>query len=431
MNASRRRFVSSAGAAATAVAATAGSLAPTGAEAKSPLKASKRVQSISAMTFAPDGRLVVADWRSGALHALALPAMQSTRETSFNVLDLSDRVAKAYRLEPSALRVTASALRVDGQVAVLALALGRKADAPTGLALVDTKGSVTALDLDAAWVATQALDRAPGDATLWSKQPARSLLVTDLKAYRNELIVAGLTNSSFDSTLRRVPYPFAGAGSAVAVEMYHAVHNQIETRAPVRAFNVIDVAGQPTLLAAYTCTPLVTVPMADLKDGARVRGKTIAELGFGNSPLDVVPFSIEHQGQKSDWVLVANSAKAADLISLPDIVKAAQADGLSQPVKAPFEQHAGVRAIPVPIANVQRVMDQGSQFLTVLRRDAQDGQLQLVSVRKGAFFRLSDHINEYDFASYAYPAGDKFQQDYIRPFHRMMKTDEGHAALVK
>jgi hypothetical protein len=429
MNASRRHFVSS------ATAAVAGTVASTPAAAKVQHKASAKVRSISALCFAPDGKLVAADWRTGALHALKLPAVPAGKETSFNVLDLSDRLAKAYQLDSAALRVTASVLHIDGQVAVLALALGRKADAPAGLALVNARGQVTALDIDAALAATHPLGREPGDATLWAQQPARSLLVTDLKVFGNELIVAGLTNSTFDSTLRRVPYPFtgtaSGAGSATAVEMYHAVHNQIETRAPVRAFNIIDVAGQPTLLAAYTCTPLVTVPMAELKDGARVRGKTIAELGFGNSPLDVVPFSIQHQGQKSDWVLVANSAKAADLISLPDIVKAAQAEGLSQPVKAPFEQHAGVRAIPVPISNVQRIMDQGPQFLNVLRRDAQDGQLQLVSVRKGAFFRLSDHINEYDFASYAYPAGDKFQQDYIRPFHRMMKTDEGHAALVK
>lgn len=429
MNRSRRNFVSSTTAAVAAASTLAGAITTSPAEAKT-LKTSRKVQSISAMTFAPDGKLVVADWRSGALHALQLPALPVAAEVSFNVLDLSERLSRAYRLNASAVRVTASAMDAKAQVVVLGLALGRKANAPAGLALVDSKGRVTPIDLDAVLGATQSLGREPGNATLWSRQPARSLMVTDMKASGSELIVAGLTNSSFDSTLRRVPYPFSGAGSAVAVEMYHAVHNQIETRAPVRAFNIIDVAGEPTLLAAYTCTPLVTVPMAALTDGARVRGKTIAELGFGNTPLDVVPFSVEHQGHKSDWVLVANSAKAADLISLPDIVKAAQSEGLSAPVKAPFEQFAGVRTIPLPIVNVQGVMDQGPQFLGVLRRDAEDGQLQLVSVRKGAFFRLSDHVNEYDFASYAYPANDKFQQDYIRPFHKMMKTDEGHVNLV-
>ncbi len=54
-----------------------------------------------------------------------------------------------------------------------------------------------------------------------------------------------------------------------------------------------------------------------------------------------------------------------------------------------------------------------------------------MSFRKGAFFRLSDHVNEYDMPGYAYPEGDSFQQGYIRPFHAMMKRDEGHAELIR
>jgi hypothetical protein len=439
VNTSRRSFITSA----TAVAAVGGAapLAADNAHA-SPAKGAARVQSISAMTLAPDGRLIVADWRRGALHALKLPPLAATPERSFNVLDLSDRLARAFAIGADALRVTAVALHPASQTAVVAVALGRQPAAPVGLALVDAAGAVHRLDPDRALEATQLLTATPAgsapgastpaaDAALWGRTPARTLVVTDIKAHGSELIVAGLAHASFDSTLRRVPYPFTGASSTVAVEMYHAVHNQIETRAPVRAFNIIDVAGEPTLLAAYTCTPLVTVPLAALKDGAKVRGKTIAELGFGNTPLDVLPFSITHKGQKSDWVLVANSAKAADLISLPDVVAAAQGPGLSQPVAAPFSQLAGVKSIPLPITNVQRVLDQGPQFLVALRRNPHDGQLQLVSIRKGAFFRLSDFVNEYDLPGYTYPEGDAFQQEYIRPFHKMMKNDEGHAALVR
>lgn len=389
-----------------------------------------KIHSISALALAPDGKLIAADWRAGALHVLALPVLPDAREASFNVLDLSDRLAGAYGLD-SGIRITAAAMHAPSQTAFLAVALGRRADALVALAVVDVEGNVTTLDADALLTASLPLGQEPGEARLWDREPARTLFVTDMKFFGDELIVAGLSNATFSSTLRRIPYPFAGPGTASTIEMYHAVHNQLETRAPVRAFDVIDVAGIPTLLAAYTCTPLVTVPMAELKDGARVRGKTIAELGFGNSPLDVVPFSIEYQGQQSDWVLVANSAKAADLISLPDIVEAVQGQGLSRPVSAPFDPFAGVKAIPLPIANVQRVMDQGSQFLIALRRDPREGQLQLVSIRKGAFFRLSDFVNEYDFPDYRYPDGDPFQQDYIRPFHGMMKTDEGHAALIK
>ncbi|MFY8194280.1 MAG: hypothetical protein ACOVKV_04260, partial [Novosphingobium sp.] len=115
---------------------------------------------------------------------------------------------------------------------------------------------------------------------------------------------------------------------------------------------MVTLGGIPHLLAAYTCTPLVIVPLAELVDQSRLRAKTIAELGFGNTPLSVMSFAIEYQGQSSDWVLVANAAKSADLIALPAIAEAAAGQGLTQPVKAPFDQFAGVRAIPVPLGNL-------------------------------------------------------------------------------
>jgi hypothetical protein len=423
MNQSRRTFVKSV-AAVTSVGAAIDSQGAA-------VKTSKKLSSASAMAIAADGKLIVADWRAGALVAISLPVLPAVKERSFNVLNVADRLTEAYKLDASKIRITASAFHAESQTAIFAVSLGKRVDSPVAIALMDANGKVKNVSIDVAVTATQPLLQPPSDASLWGKQSTRTLLVTDMKFYGNELIVAGLTNATFSSTLRRVPYPFSGGGTVTNIEMYHAVHNQIETRAPVRAFNIIDVDGAPTLLAAYTCTPLVTAPLSELKDGGKVRGKTIAELGFGNTPLDVIPFAIEYQGKKSEWVVVANSAKAADLISLPDIVSAAKGEGLSTPVKAPFAQHAGVRAIQLPITNLQRVLDQGPQFLLALRRDAESGDLQLVSIRKGAFFRLSDHINEYDFTSYAYPESDRFQQEYIRPFHKMMKADEGHAALIK
>ncbi len=392
---------------------------------------SSRLQSVSAMTFASDGKLIVADWRGGALFALSLPPIETSKETSFNILNLDELIGNALKIDVSKIRVTAAAFNQQSQTALFAITMGKRVGSPVAIVMVSATGKVQQINIDQAIVGTQSLSSLPSDAKLWGKQETRSFLVTDMKFHSNELIVAGLANASFSSTLRRIAYPFNGKVGATSVEMYHAVHNQIETRAPVRAFNVIDVEGVPTLLAAYTCTPLVVVSVSELKDGSKVRGKTIAELGFGNTPLDVVPFTINHQGQKSDWVIVANSAKAADLVNMNDVIKATKADGLSTPVKAPFQQHAGVPSIPIPITNLQKLIDQGPQFLLALRRNTESGDLELVSIRKGAFFRLSDHVNEYDFPNYGYPEGDKFQQDYIRPFHRMMKSDEGHAGLIK
>jgi hypothetical protein len=55
---------------------------------------------------------------------------------------------------------------------------------------------------------------------------------------------------------------------------------------------VMDVDGVSTVVAAYTCTPVVTMPVSDLRDGAEVTGRTIAELGYGNTPLEVLDFEV-------------------------------------------------------------------------------------------------------------------------------------------
>jgi hypothetical protein len=44
-----------------------------------------KVQSVSTMTFAPDGKLVLADWKSNALHTVALPSIEAHESGSFNL----------------------------------------------------------------------------------------------------------------------------------------------------------------------------------------------------------------------------------------------------------------------------------------------------------------------------------------------------------
>ena len=74
------------------------------------------------------------------------------------------------------------------------------------------------------------------------------------------------------------------------MEIYHGAHGRFETRSPVRTFVPFNVGNEPSLLAAYTCTPLVQFPISELKPGAKIKGKTIAELGNRNRPLDMIVY---------------------------------------------------------------------------------------------------------------------------------------------
>jgi hypothetical protein len=105
--------------------------------------------------------------------------------------------------------------------------------------------------------------------------------------------------------LRAIPFPFQGAAAGTNVEIYHGSHGRFETNSPVRTFVPYEIKGEAYLLAAYTCTPLVKIAVADLKPGARVKGTTIAELGNRNRPLNMVVY----QKDGKDYILMANSSR--------------------------------------------------------------------------------------------------------------------------
>ncbi|HEV2665828.1 MAG TPA: hypothetical protein VG324_13005, partial [Blastocatellia bacterium] len=85
------------------------------------------------------------------------------------------------------------------------------------------------------------------------------------------------------------------------------------------------IGAEDQLLAAYTCTPLVQFPVSDLKPGARIKGKTIAELGNRNRPLDMIVY--EKDGKT--YLLMANSSRGVIKITTERIDKA---ESITDPV---------------------------------------------------------------------------------------------------
>jgi len=138
--------------------------------------------------------------------------------------------------------------------------------------------------------------------------------------------VAGLSNEEFASTLRAIPFPFKTVANGTSVEIYHGAHGRFETRAPIRTFVPFNVGNQPQLLAAYTCTPLVQFPINELKPGAKIKGKTIAELGNRNRPIDMIVYQ---KGGK-DYLLLANASRGVMKVNTDKIENT---DGITAPVK--------------------------------------------------------------------------------------------------
>jgi len=393
------------------------------------LTATAGAQPVSAtiLEFAEENTLFVADSDGGQILAYTLPKAQpATTSTSYNLEGAGTKIANLLGVDGRSVSYHDIAIHPVSKEAYISLSVQAKGNRTPVVIRANQAGEFSKVDLESLPSSVKKLTNAATDnVKFWRDIPATTLGITDLDYVNGTLYVSSLSTGEFASTLRKMPYPFDDSATTSNVEIYHTVHNQTETRAPIRAMTVLDLDGVETVVAAYTCTPLVTIPTSELTDGAHVKGKTIAELGYGNTPLDVIHFSAQNQQQQmEDFVMVLHKERSADLIRVADLVNANKEEGLSTPE---MWAKAGVATRPVPLAGVLQAADQDAQFIATLKRNMATGDIDLVSFRKGAYFRLNDFISEYNFSDYEYVP----EQEMFRNYQNLLKTDSGYSDLVR
>ena len=386
------------------------------------------MKSAGVLHFGPNNELFVADSKSGTIFAFNVEAGEpQAQPRGYNLYDIDLQIAAALGATLEQITINDLAVHPVSNLAYLSVMRGHGDAAIPIVLIIDHDGNIEPLDLGALDHTSMTFGNLPDEELVfWGKISARSLSITDIDYYDGELYVAGLSNSDFASTLRRIPYPFDGTVSSASVEMYHTVHDQNETRAPVRTQTILEAENGPILLAAYTCTPLVTTPLSALEDGAHIRTKTIAELGYGNTPIDIIRFQTQGQdGSVQDMVLLTNTDYSAMVFSVEQLLAGHAREGLITPVSFAT---AGVEPFRAPMTGVTQVSDQDPMHLLMLRTNKDTGNLDLVSTVKGIYLRLSDFINEYDFPTYEYPADGS--QDFVKGFQNMLRLDEGYPERV-
>lgn len=384
------------------------------------------ISSISRLAVGPGNVLFVADWKTARVHAINLPqAAHEPPGTAFNILDLEPLLSN----QVGGARITVEDMVARPGTAEVYVAVSYGAAKMPALIVVTSDHKARRIDLKAAQSTSITLRDAPtSNYEFWKETPERSFTVTDMKWRDGELFIAGLSNQEFASTLRRVKYPFDSQQSITSVEIYHTGHNLIETRAPIRAMSFATWGGKPYLVAAYTCTPVVTIPLEDLKDGAHIRGKTIAELGYGNTPADMISYTQTQQGRTEELLMLVNFERGASVIPVSQVEAASAGPGFDKLV--PFGQTAGLNAMSAPLAGVLRLDNLDEKSFIVVRRQLEKDALQLVTVSKDLSFRLSDFVSEYAFKEYSF-TGDAFQLKNIKPRQDMLLKDEGFADQIK
>jgi hypothetical protein len=265
-------------------------------------KGTPDLKQAGAIAFAPEGILLVGDSTAAAVFAIDTgdrPAKPA--EGALKVEGIGEKIANMLGADAKQVTVNALAVNPLSGNAYLAVTRGQGKDSLPVLLRVARSGKIEEMPLKDVPFAKAELPNAP-DA---SKARQRVDTITSLAYADGKVFVAGLSNEEFSSKLRAIPFPFTDADKGTSIEIYHASHQKIETNSPIRTFVAYKVGNETDLFAAYTCTPLVKIPVSDLKPGEKIKGATIAELGNMNRPLDMIVYTKDGK----DYILMANSAR--------------------------------------------------------------------------------------------------------------------------
>jgi hypothetical protein len=286
------------------------------------------LKSAGVLAFGSDNVLFVGDITGAEVHAFALREKDVTSQSgvvlgNFQNFEGQDLVRGLDQKLAALLGTTYDKVVVNDMVVhqpsqqiFISVERGHGTDAVPAIVKVN-HGDLEVLELDGIPHSQVAIPNEPDQRAMLEFEPQRRYAITDVKYYKGEIFVTGISNQRFASTLYRIPYPFSAQSAACTVEIWHPTHGEFETRAPIIRQLIREVHGEPFLFGVYGCTPLVRFPLGALKDGAHVRGDTIGELGYGSNPIDMLTY--EDPFDHKEYLLVTIDVRGTSRIEVSDL----------------------------------------------------------------------------------------------------------------
>jgi len=330
------------------------------------------IASINSMSFGPEGILFIGDSDNAAVYAIDTKDNKvSEKSENIAVEGFDVKVAEALGTTVKNIRITDMAVNPISKVAYFSV--HTKDGTPVLLKLVGKELQNVSLK-DLSYSKAELNNAVTKDAKDRRGRALRRWAISDMKYHNGKVLVSGLSNKEFSSSFRSMSFPFNNKEEFATLEVYHVAHGRYETYAPIKTFTVTTINKKEYLLASYTCTPLVLFPIDELTGGKHLKGRTIAELGAGNSPLDIITV------QKGDEVkfYMSNTNRPVMRMKLSNI--SSFEGSLTEPVEE-FGTATGLTYDNLPFVNVQQLDDLDEEKVLILRR-RNDGKLYLHSRSK-------------------------------------------------
>jgi hypothetical protein len=259
-------------------------------------KGNPELKSASQLAFGPEGILFVGDNATSTVYAIGTGDTKGDNKAAVKIEKLAEKIGASLGAASTDIKI--NDLKVNPASGNLYVAVTRGKD--PAIVKIDRAGKITAVELKDIPFASLNVKNSGGSGK------SAGVTITGLAFYKGKLYVAGLNSEEFASNLKVVPFPFsASVDKGSSTEIFHGAHGKQETNSPIRTFAIFDIAKETNMMASYTCTPLVKIPVDSLKPGEKVKGTTVAELGNGNTPLDMITYTKDGK----DYILMANTAR--------------------------------------------------------------------------------------------------------------------------
>lgn len=311
----------------------------------------------------PDGVVFAADAQDVSVYALQLKDALKGGPSGTKPVDALDRkIAALLGTDVASIEITDVLVYTPNRNTLVSVMRGEGVSAQAALIRIDGDGKLTNIPLASVRYSKVMIPNPPPkadelvvggkkypqynypDQPRSQRQVPGARTITDMAFDGERLYVTGLSGEEFSSKLRVISYPFKNVDRGTGVEIWHGAHGQFETRSPINAFVPYTVKGERHIIASYTCTPLVKIPVSALKPGEDVRGVTIGEFGNRNRPLDMIVYS---KGGR-DFLLMANTARGVMKVPTSGFADTA-------PILKPVQVEDRVGVVPETIASLTGV----------------------------------------------------------------------------
>jgi hypothetical protein len=330
-------------------------------------KGTPEIKSISALSFGKDGILFIGDSKGASVFAVETKdAKNNTNAAAINIVGIDEKIAAALGTQKENITVTDMAVNPLSKKLYIAI---QNSDGTPAVLRVDGDKieAVPMKDVNFSSIALN--DVYAEDAKNARGQLMRLSTISDIGFDNGKVLVSGLSNKEFSSTFRSIPFPFSDQQDQASLEMYHASHGRYETTSPIRTFTTAKINGKDYLVASYTCTPLVLYPLDELKAGQHVKGRTIAEMGSGNTPIDMT--TITKNGET--FLVMGNTIRSVSEVNYKAI--AAFEGTLTEKVAGT----AGAAFVLVPNLNKVMQMDKLDNNHVVIMQKKENGSVDLLT----------------------------------------------------